>query len=340
MVGRAVGRADRRPLRAQAAADRQPDDLRRGLAAERVRRPSLGMLTILRFFTGLGIGGGFSGRGRADRRLHAAAPARADDHGQLYRRADRRVSRRPGRRACAAADVSAGRVDLYRSAASSRWCWWSVMALWLPEVAALPRREGQSVAARQAALLQRLDIAPGQAAAMCSTSPRGNPIKMLFGHGLCAADRADVGDLLLQPDESVPVHLLDAEVLAPDRLDTGRRRSSPRASANCGAIFAVLYLGLLIDRFGPERSLALHYAAGIVFIALIALVAMPYLLLLVVIFFVGHDDHRQPDRRQRGVRQALSGADAHQRPRLGARHRAARRHRGAGAGRLSAVAAV
>ena len=29
-----------------------------------------------------------------------------------------------------------------------------------------------------------------------------------------------------------------------------------------GAIFAVLYLGLAIDRIGPERSLALHYACA------------------------------------------------------------------------------
>jgi len=54
-----------------------------------------------------------------------------------------------------------------------------------------------------------------------------------------------------------------------------------------GAIAAVLYLGVLIDRFGAERALAANYAAGILFIAAIALVAMPYLLLVVVIFFSG-----------------------------------------------------
>jgi AAHS family 4-hydroxybenzoate transporter-like MFS transporter len=54
-----------------------------------------------------------------------------------------------------------------------------------------------------------------------------------------------------------------------------------------GAVCAALYLGLLIDRAGPERALALHYAIGAVFIALIALVAMPYALLLAVIFFAG-----------------------------------------------------
>jgi len=54
-----------------------------------------------------------------------------------------------------------------------------------------------------------------------------------------------------------------------------------------GAMLAVIYLGVLIDRFGPELALAWHYAAGIVFIAAIALFAMPYLLLAIVIFFSG-----------------------------------------------------
>jgi len=54
-----------------------------------------------------------------------------------------------------------------------------------------------------------------------------------------------------------------------------------------GAIFAVLYLGLLIDRVGPERSLAFHYAIGAVFIGVISLVALPYGVLLTVIFFCG-----------------------------------------------------
>jgi MFS family permease len=54
-----------------------------------------------------------------------------------------------------------------------------------------------------------------------------------------------------------------------------------------GGLCAALYLGLLIDRFGPERALALHYALGAAFIALIALVAMPYALLFAMIFFAG-----------------------------------------------------
>jgi len=54
-----------------------------------------------------------------------------------------------------------------------------------------------------------------------------------------------------------------------------------------GGLVAVLYLGYLIDRVGPERSLALQYAVGAVFVALIALVAMPYAILLAAIFFSG-----------------------------------------------------
>ena len=54
-----------------------------------------------------------------------------------------------------------------------------------------------------------------------------------------------------------------------------------------GGVFAVVYLGFLIDRFGPDRALASHYALGVAFVALIALVALPYLALLAVIFFSG-----------------------------------------------------
>jgi len=54
-----------------------------------------------------------------------------------------------------------------------------------------------------------------------------------------------------------------------------------------GGIFAVLYLGLLIDRVGPERSLAFHYAIGAAFIALISLLTLPHAVLLAVIFLCG-----------------------------------------------------
>src|SRR5205814_8513774 len=43
----------------------------------------------------------------------------------------------------------------------------------------------------------------------------------------------------------------------------------------------------VIHQNGPERALAWHYAAGVLFIGAIALVAMPYAILAVAIFFSG-----------------------------------------------------
>ena len=57
-----------------------------------------------------------------------------------------------------------------------------------------------------------------------------------------------------------------------------RARSTRRPY--CGAVGT-------LDRFGARRSLALHYAAGIIFIALISLFALPYLPLLAVVFLAG-----------------------------------------------------
>jgi MFS family permease len=54
-----------------------------------------------------------------------------------------------------------------------------------------------------------------------------------------------------------------------------------------GGIFAVLYLGWAIDRFGAHRALSAHFASGIVFVGLISLVAMPYLATLAVVLLAG-----------------------------------------------------
>jgi hypothetical protein len=57
---------------------------------------SLLALSILRFFTGIGIGGAFPGGGHVDRRLRATPPARDDDHGYFHRRAVGWLSGRAG----------------------------------------------------------------------------------------------------------------------------------------------------------------------------------------------------------------------------------------------------
>jgi AAHS family 4-hydroxybenzoate transporter-like MFS transporter len=158
------------------------------------------------------------------------------------------------------------------------------LVLWLPESPRFLAAKG-SLSPREAALLQRLDVRPGQSAAALDLA-NGNPIKMLFGQGyalqtvlLWVIFFCSLMNLFLfaywLPQVLHLTGLTPAEAA---------RASSYR---DLGAIFAVLYLGLLIDKHGPERALAVHYAAGIVFIGAIALFAMPYALLAVVIFFSG-----------------------------------------------------
>jgi AAHS family 4-hydroxybenzoate transporter-like MFS transporter len=159
------------------------------------------------------------------------------------------------------------------------------MAFWLPES---PRflAAKRNLSPHQAALLRRLDIIPGQTAAAGLDLAQGNPITMLFGKGyglqtvlLWVIFFCSLMNLFLF------VYWLP-EVL---HLTGMTPPEAARATSlrELGAIAAVLYLGVLIDRFGPERALAANYAAGILFIAAIALVAMPYLWLVVVIFFSG-----------------------------------------------------
>ena len=67
--------------------------------------PSLGFLAGTRFFTGAGHCRRVCRNRGADRRLHAAAAARDDDHADLHRGAARRLRRRSGRVPAAARRV-------------------------------------------------------------------------------------------------------------------------------------------------------------------------------------------------------------------------------------------
>ena len=158
------------------------------------------------------------------------------------------------------------------------------LALWLPESPRFLATKGK-LSPRQAALLQRLDVSPAQSAGTFDVA-RGNPIAMLFGRGYALQTV-----LLWIIFFCSLLNLFLFAYWLPQVLHlTGLSPAdAARASSfhNLGAIFAVLYLGLLIDRHGPERVLALHYGAGIVFIGAIAVFAMPYALLIGAIFFAG-----------------------------------------------------
>jgi MFS transporter, AAHS family, 4-hydroxybenzoate transporter len=241
---------------------------------------SLGMLTIWRFFTGIGIGGGFSGAAAltgdyAPQRLRATmimatftgAPLGGFLGGQI-------VALLLPHFGWPAIFVLGGAFPLVLVPA---------LALWLPES---PRflAARQTRSPRHIALLRRLDIAPTHSGPV--DIARGNPVKMLFGTGyalqtvlLWVVYFCSLLNLFLfaywMPTVLNLIGMTPAQAVFASSL------------RDCGGIFAVLYLGLAIDRIGPERTLALHYAAGAVFIGMIALVALPYALLLLVTFLAG-----------------------------------------------------
>jgi AAHS family 4-hydroxybenzoate transporter-like MFS transporter len=243
---------------------------------------SLFVLSILRFFTGMGIGGAFPG-----------AATLTGDYAPHRLRATMIMATFTG------APVGGFLCGQLAGFLLPRFGWPSVflvggvvplvmvlaLALWLPESPRFLAAKGR-LSPREAALLQRLDIRPGQAAAEGLDLAQGNPIKMLFGSGYALQTV-----LLWVIFFCSLMNLFLFVYWLPEVLHLTGMTPAEAARATSfrelGAILAVLYLGLLIDRFGPDRALALHYAAGVVFIAAIALAAMPYLLLVVVIFFSG-----------------------------------------------------
>ena len=243
---------------------------------------SLLLLSILRFFTGLGIGGGFPGAATltgdyAPQRLRATmimatftgAPIGGFVCGQLAGVLLPTLG-------WPSIFVVGGVVPLLMVLA---------LALWLPESPRFLARK-DNLSAREAALLRRLDITPGQVAAEGLDIAQGNPIAMLFGKGYALQTV-----LLWVIFFCSLMNLFLFVYWMPEVLHLTGMTPPEAARATSfrelGAICAVLYLGLLIDRSGPERALTANYAAGIVFIAAIALAAMPYLLLVIVIFLSG-----------------------------------------------------
>jgi AAHS family 4-hydroxybenzoate transporter-like MFS transporter len=241
---------------------------------------SLLMLTVLRFFTGLGIGGGFSGAAAltgdyAPHRLRATmimatftgAPLGGFLGGQI-------VALLLPHYGWPMIFILGGGFPLLLVLA---------LALWLPES---PRflATRQDLSARHAAVLQRLDIDPGSPGPV--DVAQGNPIWMLFGQGYALQTLllwiiyfCSLLNLFLfaywMPTVLNMIGMTPAQSVFASSLRDG------------GAIFVALYLGIAIDRIGPERTLALHYALGALFIAAIALVAMPYVLLCVVSALAG-----------------------------------------------------
>lgn len=241
---------------------------------------SLGMLSLWRFFTGIGIGGGFAGAAAltgdyTPHRLRATmimitftgAPLGGFLGGQI-------VALLLARFGWPMIFVLGGAIPLVLV---------PMLVLWLPEsprfLAARP-----NPSPRQAALLRRLDIAPARSDAV--DVAQSNPVGMLFSRGYALQTV-----LLWIVFFCSLLNLFLFAYWMPTVLNLIGMSPSQAVFASSlrdfGAMFAVLYLGLAIDRIGPERALALHYAAGAVFIAAIALLALPFGILCVASFLAG-----------------------------------------------------
>ena len=290
---------------------------------------SIATLSLWRFFTGIGIGGGFSGAAAltgdyAPHRLRATmimatftgAPLGGFLGGQI-------VAVLLAHYDWPVIFILGGVFPLVLVLA---------LALWLPESPRFLARK-QNLSPSQAALLHRLDIAPTQDHAV--DVAQGNPVRLLFSEGyalqtvlLWIIYFCSLMNLFLFA-YWMPTVLTMIGMSPPQAVFASSLR-------DFGAIFAVLYLGLAIDRIGPERI------AGAALRRRRRVHRGDRARRAALCDAAGHelpgrdDDHRQPDRRQRHLRQTLSRAHAHQRTRLGARHRTARRHRRAAAGRLPA----
>jgi MFS transporter, AAHS family, 4-hydroxybenzoate transporter len=160
-----------------------------------------------------------------------------------------------------------------------------ITALWMPES---PRflAARTNLAPRHRAILQQLEIAHGSGTAHVVDVAQGNPIRMLFGEGYALATTllwimffCSLLTLYLyifwMPEILHLIGMTPAQAVFATSLHA------------LGGIVAVLYLGYLIDRFGAHRALALHYLAAAGFTAIIALAALPYLALLAVVFLSG-----------------------------------------------------
>src|SRR5690349_8503996 len=243
---------------------------------------SLLMLTVLRFFTGLGIGGAFPGAATltgdyAPHRLRATmimasftgAPIGGFVGGQIV----------------AALLPHFGWQVIFVLGGAFPLVLVPVLALWLPESPRFLARKA-SLSRREAALLARLQISARQTESHPVDIAHENPVKLLFSRGyalqtilLWVIFFCSLMNLFLfgywMPEVLHLIGMTPAGAVFASSL------------RDLGAIFAVVYLGLLIDRVGPERSLAFHYAIGAVFIAVISLVVLPYAMLLGVIFLCG-----------------------------------------------------
>ena len=162
----------------------------------------------------------------------------------------------------------------------------AISVLWLPESPRLLAARS-TISPRHRSLLESLGIAhrPGEPHGL-DVAATSNPLKPLFSSGYALQTTllwliffCSLLDLFLfvfwLPEVLHLIGMTPAQAVFATSLYP------------LGGIAAVLYLGWAIDRFGTRRSLAVHYAAGIVFIMAISLISLPYLAMLAIVLLSG-----------------------------------------------------
>jgi AAHS family 4-hydroxybenzoate transporter-like MFS transporter len=245
--------------------------------------PSLGFLAATRFFTGAGIAGGFAGTvaltgDYTPQRLRAMMIMLTFTGAPLGGFVG-------GLAVSGLLAIGFGWPVIFVIGGVFPLLLLAITALWLPESPRfLAARE--TLAPHHHALLGRLAIAPSPGEAHGLDLARGNPIGMLFGEGFALQTT-----LLWIIFFCSLLNLFLFVFWLPEVLHLIGMTPAQAVFATSlyplGGIFAVLYLGWAIDRFGAHRALAVHYAVGIGFIAAISLVTMPYFALLVVVLMSG-----------------------------------------------------
>ncbi len=245
--------------------------------------PSLGFLAATRFFTGAGIAGGFAG-----------TVALTGDYTPRKQRAMMIMLTFTG------APLGGFVGGLVVSGLLHEGFGWQIIfviggvfplvllaitALWLPESPRLLAARA-NLTPRHHALLRRLAIAPGAEQSHAIDVAQGNPIRLLFRDGFALQTT-----LLWIIFFCSLLNLFLFVFWLPEVLHLVGMTPAQAVFATSlyplGGIFAVLYLGWAIDRFGAHRALATHFAVGIVFIAAIALIPLPYFATLAAVWLSG-----------------------------------------------------
>ncbi len=161
----------------------------------------------------------------------------------------------------------------------------AIAALWLPESPRFLAARAY-LAPHQRALLQRLQVVPSPGQPQVIDLAHGNPIGMLFRDGY-ALQTTLLWIIFFCSLLTLYLYVFwMPEILHLTGMTPAQSVFATSLHA-LGGIVAVLYLGYLIDRFGAQRALAAHYVAAAVCTAVIALAALPYVALLVVVFLSG-----------------------------------------------------